>query len=172
MRKNILIIGLVLLVVGIVMAGASAFEAAHSASGSISGASTSMLQCTNGGYHSELLNVSSGEEVIVVANQHAYLIPSEDLGTVTSGNVAGFAVAPSTSVGNTSTYSNIPGSYYIVTIGTSPPSVDYAVVSGGLGNLIVTGLLVLVGVFLAIAGIIVAIIGAVLKPKNKPVQQF
>ena len=172
MRKKILIIGLILLVVGIVMAGASAVEAAHSASGSISGASTAMFPDSNGGYHSQALNVSSGEEVIVVANQQAYLIPSEDLGTATQETVTGYAVAPSSSAGNTSTYSNIPGSYYIVTFGSSPPSVDYAVVSGGLGHLILIGLLVLVGVFLAIAGIIIAIIGAVLKPKNKPMQQF
>ena len=172
MRKNILIIGLILLVVGIVMAGASAVEAAHSASGSISGASTTMFSDSNGGYHSQLLNVSSGEEVIVVANQKAYLIPSEDLGTATQTTVAGYAVVPSSSAGNTSTYSNIPGSYYIVTFGSSAPSVDYAVVSGGLSHLILTGLLVLIGVFLAIAGIIIAIIGAVLKPKNRPLQQF
>ncbi|MGC8562908.1 MAG: hypothetical protein ACP5UZ_05395 [Thermoplasmata archaeon] len=172
MRRNILIIGLILLVVGIAMAGISAVEASHSASSSISGASTTMYPGPNGEYHSQLLNVSSGEEVIVVANQHAYVIPSEDLTTVTNANVAGYAIVSSTSAGNTSTYSNIPGSYYIVTFGTSTPSVDYAVVSGGLGNLIVTGLLVLIGVFLAIAGIIVTVIGAVLKPKNKPIQQF
>ncbi|MEM0134242.1 MAG: hypothetical protein QXU18_03320 [Thermoplasmatales archaeon] len=39
-------------------------------------------------------------------------------------------------------------------------------------HLIITGLLVLVGFFAAIAGIIIAIIGAVLKPKNRPIQQF
>ena len=172
MRKNILIIGLILLVIGIVMAGVSAAEAGHSASGSITGASNTMFLDSNGGYHSQLLNVSSGEEVIVVANQHAYLIPAEDLGTAAQGTVASYAVAASSSAGNTSTYSNIPGSYYIVTFGSSAPSVDYAVVSGGLSHLILTGLLVLVGVFLAIAGIIIAIIGAVLKPKNRPLQQF
>ncbi|MEM0134243.1 MAG: hypothetical protein QXU18_03325 [Thermoplasmatales archaeon] len=96
MRKNILIIGMILLVVGVVIAGISSFEAARSATGSISGASNSMFRGPNGDYYSQVLNVSSGEELIVVSNVHAYLIPSEDLNTVTSANVGGYAIPPST----------------------------------------------------------------------------
>ncbi|MCL4447471.1 MAG: hypothetical protein M1556_05995 [Candidatus Thermoplasmatota archaeon] len=172
MRKNLLIIGIVLLVVGVAMAGISTVEAAHSVSSSIGGAGNTMYPGTNGDYYSNNLNVSTGDEVLVVSNIHAYLIPSSDISTVNSGNVGSYAISPSTSAGNTSTYTGLLGSFYVVTFGTSSPSVSYAVVSGGLGHLIITGLLVLGGAFLAIAGIVIAIIGALLKPKNRPVQQF
>ena len=177
MRKNLLIIGLILLVIGVIVAGFSTYEVTGGAVRSISGAGNIMKAVTNGDFYSNTLNVSPDYELIVVSSVQAYLIPSQDLNSVNSANVAGFAITPSThsaSSTNTYVYIGLNGSYVVVTFGSTPPStMDYAVLkSGGLSQLVIFGLLLIIGVLLAIVGIIVVIIGAVLKPKNRPIQQF
>ncbi len=172
MRKNLVMVGLVILVVGIIIAAVSAVELNQLESTSIKGASNAMFVGQNGEYHSELLNVSSEQVVFLVSNVHAYLIPSADLNTVNSGNIGNYAVTPTVQQGNISTFSGISGEFYVVTFANSMPSVSYAVIAGGIARLAVTGLLLIIGVLLIIIGAIIAVIGAVLKPKNIPKYQF
>lgn len=177
MRKNLLIVGLVLLVIGIVLAGLSTYEVTGGAVRSINGAGNVMMAGTNGDFYSNTLNVTPGYELIVVSSTQSYLIPSQDLTTVNSTNVASYAIVPTThssSSTDTYVYIGLNGSFVLVTFGsTSPSTMDYAVLkSGGISQLVVYGLLLIVGILLAIVGIIIAIIGAVLKPKNRPMQQI
>jgi uncharacterized membrane protein len=166
-RKRLLIAGIVVLVIGIVFAGISVAESARE----IKEAGTAVYLGQNGDHYSNLLTVSSTEEITVVSSVNAYLIPSQDLNLINSSNIVNYKISPSESTGNTSLYSGLNGSYYVVTFGTATPKVEYAVlnVSGGL---IAVGLLLIAGALLIIVGIILAIIGAVLKPKGNPRQQF
>lgn len=172
MRKTLLTISLVILVVGIIIAGISAVEITQLGSTSIKGASTTMYAGPNGDYYSRILNVSAGQVVILVSNAHAYLIPSADLNTVNSGNVDSYAIAPTAQQGNISTFSGISGEFYVVAFTSSMPSISYTVIVGGIARLAITGFLLIIGVLLIIIGVIIAVIGAVLKPKVPQLRQF
>ena len=178
MRKNLLMIGLVLLVLGVAIAGVSTYEVSGGAIRSLSGAGNTMHLGSNGDFYSNTLNVSSGYEVLVVSSVQTYLIPLQDLNSVNAVNVNSFAINPTTPLsGSTSTtyfYGGLNGSYVLVTFGSASPStMDYAVIkSGNIGQIVTFGLLLLVGVVLVIAGIIIAIVGAILKPKYRSFNQY
>ncbi len=172
MRKNLLLVGIVLLVLGVALAGVATYETAHTALGISSGAGTSMYPGQNGDYYSNVLNTSSGSEIVVVSSAHPSLIPSKDLNIVNSTNVGSYAISPTRSTGSSFYYSDLNGTYNVVVFSASYPTVDYVVITGSLGTVAIYGILLIVGVILAIAGIIIAIIGAILKPKNHQFQKF
>ena len=162
-----MIIGIVILVIGIVLAGISVAESASN----VRGSGTAMYSGKNGDYYSNSLSVTTKEEITVVSNVNSYLIPSQDLSVVNSSNIASYKILPSESAGNTSLYSGLNGSYYVVTFGPTSPKVEYATLNVGIGLVVIAALLV-VGALLVVVGIILAIIGAVIRPKKGPQNQF
>ena len=167
MRKNILIVGLVLLVIGIALIGVSTFSLGHSSSATFS-SSTVMIQGPNGDYHSQELNVTSGDVISVSTASKVYLIPASDLVVANQSNVNSFAISPLSSSSSAVTYNDLTGSYYVVVFSTSSPSVAYVV--GNTGSLISAGIMIIIGGLLFFIGLIITIIGAVLKKKPLPGQ--
>ncbi len=169
MRKNFLVVGVIVLAIGIAMVGISLFEIEHTLSGLLNSAKggDTMYAGQNGDYYSTILNVTVGDYVDVVSDTPHYLVPSGYLSTLNSTNVGSYAIAANQASGNSTLYANLNGSYYVVVFGPSSPVVGYAVIKS-LGGLISTVALLGFGGFLAFVGLIVTIIGAVLKPKITP----
>ncbi len=90
MRKNIVVIGLILLVIGIVMVGVESVSIEHSGASTLS-TQTTMIPSPNGEYHSNLLSVNKNQIVTVVTNSKAYLIPASDISIVNESNVNNYS---------------------------------------------------------------------------------
>ena len=170
MRKGVLVVGIVLLVVGVAMVGGSLFETDHALSGLLNpsrGMGDTMNSNRNGEFYSTVLNATPGNYIMVTSGAPHYLIPSDDLSVVNSSNVGAYAVSAYQTSGNNTLYTSLNGSYYVVVFGPAPPIVGYDVIASITGlvwSVAVLGL----GVIFAIAGLIVAVIGAILKPKRLP----
>ena len=127
MRRNTLIVGVVILAVGIIIAGAAWVEFAHSLTSTLSSSKGqeggAMYAGQNGDFYSNLLTAGPGSEIIVCSNSsyvHPYLIPSGDLSIVNSENIGNYSIESSLIQGNSSGYSGLNGTYYVVTFGASP----------------------------------------------------
>jgi hypothetical protein len=167
-RKDLLYLGIILLVIGVVIAGIATVEA----SGRTETIGTSMKIGSIGVYYSDELTVSSNGSVFVTGNTTTYLIPSQDLNTVNSTNVGSYAIHPTTPSGNSIIYDGLSGTYYLVAFGQHPPLITYAVLGSNLSQLVVYGLLIIVGAAIAVIGVILVIIGAIIRSKFTPVHQF
>ena len=172
MRKNTVIVGVVILAVGIIMAGGGWVVLTHSLTSTLASSTgqegSTMYAGQNGDFYSNLLTASLGSDIIVSSNSsnvHPYLIPSGDLPLINSGNIENYSIAASTTQGNDFAYSGLNGTYCVVTFGTSSPNIAYIVVSH-FSSLVMAFILLGLGVIIVVAGIIMAIIGAVRKPKN------
>lgn len=168
MRKKILIIGVVLLVIGVAIGGTSLYETSKE----VKNVSKTMYTGQNGDYYSAILTPSSTGYISVVSSSETYLIPSQDLAVVDSSNVMDYAIAPTITTASATIYSDLNGSYYVVAFGSTTPTVTYTVLELNLGLIGIIAISMIIGFILAIAGIIITIIGAILKPKNLPQQQF
>ena len=168
MRKNLLLMGVLILVAGMVVAGIAVLEISSESSD----AGTSMYLGSNGQYYSNELTGYSNGEIDVSSNVSFYLIPSQELNSVTLSNVQTYAESPTYSAGNASVYTGLGGTYYVVTFGSSAPRIAYASIPYNFGQVELFGVLVAAGVIVAIAGFVIAILGVVLRSKNKPFQQF
>ena len=159
MRKKMLIIGIIMLLIGVVIYGVAAYSTANQLT-----TSNSWLEYKNGEYISEPLNSSGGYLLTYsYSGSHAGVIVSNNLTKVNISNIGSFSLATLTNVNSEKAYNLNTGSYYIVIFSNSAPSITYTFVK--LSTVLVTGIFTLVGITLAIAGIIVTILGAVLKPK-------
>lgn len=174
MRRTTLIVGVVLLVVGIIIAGVAWVELSSSLTGTLSSAKgeegSAMYAGQNGDFYSNLLTAGPSSEIIVSFNfsgVHPYLIPSRDLSIVNLENIGNYSISDSLTQGNSSGYSGLNGTYYVVTFGTSSPGIAY-IVASHFNSLVIEGGLLALGAIFAIAGIIVVIIGAVRKPRVYP----
>ncbi|MGC8496716.1 MAG: hypothetical protein ACP5NL_01765 [Thermoplasmata archaeon] len=161
MRKKILIVGIVLLIVGIVIYGASAMATANETTNS-----HVWVAYNNGEYISKPLNFT-GQNVLTYfySASESGVIPASDLSTVNSNNLGSLAISPNSTVSSEKVYDLSSGTYYIVIFSNHPPSANYIYLK--ISNILLTAILTLVGVIVFIAGIIIAIIGAVLKKKNR-----
>jgi hypothetical protein len=160
--------GILILVAGIVVAGIAVLEISSESSDS----GTSMYLGPNGHYYSNELTGYPNGEIDVSSNVSFYLIPSQDLNSANLSNIQTYAVSPTYSAGNASVYTGLGGTYYVVTFGSGAPRVAYASIPFNFGQVELFGVLVVAGVIAAIAGFVIAILGAVLRSKNKPLQQF
>ena len=168
MRKDLLYLGIILLVIGVVISGIATVEAG----GKTEIVETSMKVSPSGFYYSNELTVGSNGSVIVTGNTTTYLIPSQDLTIVNSTNVANYAIHPTIPSGNSILYDGLNGAYYLVAFGQHPPLITYAVLGSNLSQLVVYGLLIIVGAAIAVIGVILALIGAIIRSKFTPVHQF
>ena len=164
MKKRTVVIGIILLVVGVALFGGGALGAL----GSIT-INRSFTQPHPGEYVSAeiVLNGTSG---LVVSSPAAVggIIYAQDLNLVNSTNFGSYVIPyNSTGVGS-DIYKSLSGSFYYVAFSSTQPS-TVIVATPLRGSLIGFGLLILLGIVFALAGIIVVVIG-VFQKGRPPVQ--
>lgn len=171
MRKRLLLIGVIILIIGVAFSVAG-FVGEHNL---VPISSQTMTQTSSGIWASSSLNVKSGSVLEVTSSSNStYLVNTSDAGQVDASNIAKYEIHPLTTTTADSLhileYDNISGSFTVVSTSSSKPTVTTTLIAN-IGMVAVLGLLLIIGVVLAIAGFIIAIIGAVLKPKNPPVNE-
>jgi len=164
LKTRTVVIGVILLVVGIALFGGGALGAL----GSIT-INRTFTQPHAGEYVSAeiILNATSG---LVVSSPAVAggVIHAQDLNLVNSTNISSYAIPyNSTGVGS-DIYRSLSGSFYYVAFSSTQPNTT-VVATPLKSSLIGYGLLILLGIVCAIAGIIVAIVG-VLQKTRPPVQ--
>jgi uncharacterized membrane protein YidH (DUF202 family) len=88
------------------------------------------------------------------------MVPSQDISAVTSTNIGSYAVAYNSTAASSETYLGLRGDFNYVVFSSVQPTAKIEV-TGTLSETVTLGLLVLGGIVLVIAGIIVAVVGAV-----------
>ncbi|MEM0141088.1 MAG: hypothetical protein QXN66_03510 [Thermoplasmatales archaeon] len=161
MRKNWVIVGIALLIVGAIMVSASLTQVERSFPFS----QLNMTSTGNGYFISPAINVSQESEIIISSSSTSYLIPSKDISLLNSTNIESYGMHPYLTEGNSSAFLGASGVYYVAVPGNVTPVVRYGIVSSSLGPVVLYGLLLIVGVILIIAGIVIAVIGLFLKKK-------
>jgi hypothetical protein len=157
------VIGIVILAVGIALIAAGAFGALQSTT-----IITTFNEIHSDQYvSSELVLNSTSAVVVSSAAATGGLIYAQDLDLVNSTNISQYAIPYNSSVvSDTLTYKSLTGNYYYVAFSTSVPStkiVATAIHSGASRF----GALIIGGFVFVIAGIVVAVIGALRKRKPK-----
>ena len=149
-----MIAGIVVLVVGLVMVGGGA----NGLKGATTTIRTFSLQQPGEYVSSEIILNSSSVVAVSSPATVGGLIPAQDISSVTSTNVGTYALTSTSATGGAATYVNLTGNYYYVAFSSSQPS-SAIVVAGGLGQTIVTGLLVLLGFIFVIVGATLSLVG-------------
>ena len=156
------IIGVVLLFLGIVLFVAGTF----SVLGSTKIISTFNQPATGEYVSTELLINSTSTVVVSSPSSSGGLIPGQDLASVNSSDSIGlYSLTPKSTAEGVETYTNLAGDYYYVVFSATAPSSRIVISGGHLSSTIGAGLLVLGGIAFFIIGIIVAILGVVLKKR-------
>lgn len=170
MRKKIVLIGLALLIAGIAIIGVSLYEMS-----ALSTINSSLTQVSSNEWRSDLINVNSSGVLTVTTNATSGfgLIPASDLSVVTASNLASYAVGYDTSTTsgslNAFVYDQINGQYYFVIFSSSEPTMTYLFLTAE-GEIF--GELLIVGAGIAFVGLVMAIVGAILKKKVQPIEEF
>jgi len=160
-RTRTLTIGLIILVVGIALAAVGGYSLKNTTT-----SITSFTQPTAGEYVSAELVLN--DSVVVVGSPASVggMVPTQDISTVKSTNIDSYAVAHNSTTASSETYIGLRGDFNYVVFSSVQPTTKI-VVTGTLSETVTSGLLVLGGIVLAIAGIIVAVVGAVRKSTAK-----
>ncbi|MGC8995343.1 MAG: hypothetical protein ACP5JT_01445 [Thermoplasmata archaeon] len=159
MRKSLVIIGTIIFVLGVILFGVGTYL------------SESSIIKLNKWYNyksdiwiSDEIN-STGEEIIIVnVSKNIYLINSTELSLINKSNIKSMS---QNSIANSSgelTFIIQKGSYYLVTFSNSTPTIYYYYAHES--SLLINGLILFLGIIFGIVGIIILIIGFVLKPKK------
>lgn len=156
--------GLIVLVIGSGMA----ILAYHEAYGG-SVTSTSFTNYSGNEWISRDLNVTNDSAISAIGNVSSfYLIKTSEVGSINDTNYAKQIINPTANLsiaGKTDKeYFNLSGSHTIVYFGPKDPAILYQVLPSS-GNVAGFGFLLIVGGVMAFAGIIVIIVGAVLRKK-------
>ncbi len=164
MRKRTVIVGLIILVIGIafVAGGVVGLE------GTTSTISTFTQPQTGEYVSSEVVLNSTSDVVVRPSSSTGGLVPAQALSDVNSTSLATYALPANSTVGGSATYARVQGDYYYVIFTSSQPATEI-VIAGDLAKTVESGILVLLGGVLFLAGLIVTIIGAIRK-SNKPKQ--
>jgi len=158
MKTRTVVIGLVILVVGIALVVVGAVGALGSLT-----INTTFTQPHPGEYVSAeiVLNTTSG---LVVSSPAAVsgIVRAQDLGSVNSTNLNRYAVPYNSTAAGSDVYKSISGNYYYVAFSSGQP--DTRILATTLKSGIVAfGSLALIGIVLVLAGIVVAVVGALQK---------
>jgi len=161
LRTRTLTIGLIVLVIGIVLAAAGAY-ALRSNTTTI----TSFTQPAPGEYVSAELVLN--DSVVVVRSPVAVggIVPAQEVSEATSANIGSYVVPYNSTVASADTYLKLRGDFYYIAFSSVQPTTKI-VVTGTLLGTVSSGLLVLAGIVCVVAGIIVTIVGAVRKSAVK-----
>jgi hypothetical protein len=166
MRKRTVIIGLIILVIGIafVAGGVAGLK------GTTNTISTFTQPQTGEYTSSEVVLNSTAVVVVRPSSSTGGLVPAQTLGDVNSTSLATYALPASSTVGGSATYVGVQGDYYYVIFTSSQPATKI-VITEDVAKTAESGILVLLGGILFLAGLIVTIIGAIRKsdkPKQPP----
>ncbi len=161
MRTRTLAIGLIILVVGIALAAVGGYSLKN-ATTSI----TSFTQPTAGEYVSAELVLNDSVVVVRSPASVGGMVPTQDISAVNSTNIDSYAIASNSTAASSETYIGLRGDFNYVAFSSVQPTTKI-VVTGSLAETVGSGLLVLAGIVCVIAGIIVAIMGALRKNPAK-----
>lgn len=164
MRKRTVIMGLIILVIGIAFVAGGVVGL----KGTTSTISTFTQPQTGEFVSSEVVLNSTAVVVVRPSSSTGALVPAQALSDVNSTSLATYALPANSTVGGSATYVGVQGDYYYVIFTSSQPATKI-VITGDVVKTAESGILVLLGGVLFLAGLIVTIIGAVRK-SNKPKQ--
>jgi len=164
MRKRTVIIGLIMLVIGIAFVAGGVVGL----KGTTSTVSTFTQPQTGEYVSSEVVLNSTAVVVVRPSSSTGGLVPAQALSDVNSTGLATYALAASSTAGGSATYVGVQGDYYYAIFTSSQPATKI-VITGDVAKTVESGILVLLGGILFLAGLIVTIIGAIRK-SNKPKQ--
>jgi hypothetical protein len=156
-----LTIGIIILIVGIALAAVGGYSL-RSRTTSI----TSFTQPTTGEYVSTELVLKNNVVVVRFPATVGGMVPSQDINVVNSANIGLHAVAYNSTAASSQTYLGLKGDFNYVAFSSAQPTTKIEV-TGTLLETVTFGLLVLGGIVCVIAGIVVAIVGAIRKNPTK-----
>jgi hypothetical protein len=165
MRKKIALIGLVIFLVGIVLAGVSL-----AGTYSLTHTSGTVNAVTSGEWDSGEINVTSGGLLTVTTSVSSNygLVKAADISSVSATTLGSYALSSNTSTSAAShqilTYQDLNGSYYFVVFSSFSPSILIAYITD-FSQEVVYALMLLPGGAMAVIGFIVGIVGVILKRK-------
>ena len=163
MKTRTLTIGLIILVVGIALAAVGGYSLKNTTT-----SITSFTQPTTGEYVSAELVLNDSIVVVRSPASVGGMVPAQDVSAVNSTNIGSYAVAHNSSAASSETYIGLRGDFNYVVFSSVQPTTNI-VVTGSISGTIRSGLLVLAGIVLVIAGVIVAAMGALRKNPAKKV---
>jgi uncharacterized membrane protein len=150
--KRSVMIGVVILVAGIVLVAGGVVGELSSLT-----LSKSFTQPHPGEYVSAEIMLNTTSYLVVKSPASSGgIVPAQDLNLVNSTNINTYAVPISTAGAGSDIYESISGDYYYVAFSSAQPNSTIAVVPPYVTAL---GTLVILGVVLAIAGIVIAVVG-------------
>lgn len=166
MRKKLLYTGGIVLLIGIILVVASLLITADSVK---TYDTFSLYGTTSNEWVSSEINISSQSQLITTGNS-MYVVNANFLPQINQSNAnqigLKFNINESIGTGDVvSTYTVNPGSYYVIYFNATSQHYQFQI-TNNLNTVIILGLFLIVGGVMVVAGIIVSIIGAVLKPKN------
>jgi len=161
MKTRTVVIGVVVLAVGVALFIGGALGAL----GSIT-INTTFTQQHPGEYVSTEIILNSTSELAVSSPASVGgVIRAQDLSVVNSTNLGSYAIPVNSTAAGSDIYRSLSGDFYYVAFSSTQPSTTI-VATPLKSSVIGYGLLVLVGIVCAIAGIIVAIVGVFQKRKS------
>ncbi len=166
MNSRTVVVGVIVLVVGIGLLIGGAIGAL----GSIT-INTTFTEPHPGEYLSAemVLNTTSGLVVTAPAAVGG-IIPASEVNSVNSSNLSTYAIPYNSTAAGSYVYRSISGDYYYVAFASTPPGTR--IVATALHSSAARfGTLVLLGLVCAVAGIIVAVVGAIQKKRPSPQMQ-
>ncbi len=169
MRKNLVIIGLVLLIIGVAMLFGGASLLAPKIN--INSAPVSEVSLGNNLWKSPAIQVNGTNYILTdkSSSSKVYLVPSADISMINSTNLAQYGISP---LSHTSVSSNYiltynvasAGTYYLITVSSTSPTNSYSVLDSS--SLISTAIVSLLGLVVGFVGFIILIVGLFLKKKQ------
>jgi hypothetical protein len=127
---------------------------------------TSFAQPAAGEYVSAELVLNNNVVVVRYPATVGGMVPSQDISAVNSTNIGSYAVAYNSTAASSETYLGLRGDFNYVVFSSVQPTAKIEV-TGTLSETVTFGLLVLGGIVCVIAGIVLAIVGAVRKNPAK-----
>jgi hypothetical protein len=129
---------------------------------------TTFTQSHTGEYVSAKIIVNTSSVVVVTSPAiTGGIIPAQDMGAVNSTNVSTFAVPYNSTAVGTETYRSLNGDYYYVAFSSTLPDTKIVATGASLTAVARYGLLAITGLICIVAGIVVAIVGALLKDHRR-----
>lgn len=160
MRRRLLFVGLIVLLVGAVTVGAG-FAELRSSLVESSGAT----QLGADKYASSEIQMAGPSVLTVEFSQGVGgLVPANMVGSVNRTNLGQLSVKPNNTSGGVYSYINITGNYYFVVFSNSTPTITWLVTP--IRQAAPASAALLGGALLGFVGLVVTILGLVLKPKT------
>lgn len=162
MNKKIALVGVVILVIGIALLAVGTLELQANTHHS-----NTYTLYSSGKYVSDEINVTSNA-TLTITNAPATmgLVTAANMPSVTNSTLSTVEIQPLATALGAHAYQIPKGNYYVVYFGNAAPSNQYTYLY--TSAVTTYGIPTSVGLFVAIAGGIVAIVGVVLKKKQQP----